>query len=143
MMNALLYGDVSLVTPWQAVGASPSTHDLAGLEGPTKKTFVAAQFFRHIRPGMTRVQITQPRDPGASCVAFRSPSGERVVVVFVNRQEKQVPVSLEVSGAGRTRALAFLTDAARNHSSVDLNPKSLLLPPESVLTLVLQVSQLG
>jgi len=69
LVNSLVQGQASLITPWQAVSREPDEHALSLLSGPTKKTAVATHFFKFLRPGMQRVETSDPDDRFA-VVAF-------------------------------------------------------------------------
>lgn len=136
MMNALLHGEVSLIAPWQCVGQHPSEHDLATPSESTKKTYVAAQFFRHIRPGMQRVHVDQPKNATASCVAFLEFLTNRGVIVVINRGDQPFSLDVQLGDKNRHIESVYVTDASRNHQPLGRESKhSLLIPKSSVVSI--------
>jgi O-glycosyl hydrolase len=137
LMDAFLIGQASLITPWQCVGSSPSVHDLAGVRERTKKSFVSAQFFRHLRPGMQRVHVEQPGDQ-SRCVAFADPGGRRYVVIGVNRGTNTSSLSFLINRRKAQVLGAYGTDSERNCGELAVGEDGRApLPAESVVTWLL------
>jgi glucuronoarabinoxylan endo-1,4-beta-xylanase len=138
-LYALRDGGISLLTPWQTLTRQPDEHGLMSLQGPTKKTYVAMQFWRFIRPGMVRVGLeTGGRLDG---VAFEDPACNTTVVVLLNRGQATAPIYLQLQQKNMASIDAlFITDASRDcaRMSERLYPHTLVIPPEAVVTAVLK-----
>jgi len=132
-MNALLHGEVSLITPWQCVGEPPSLHDLAGVNRLTKKSHITAQFFRHIRPGMRRVHVDQPTNSAASCTAFETSDAKKIAVVLLNRSGMEIPFRFTVDGRSASVSAVYVTNVDMDHQALQA-AETLGLPPESLVT---------
>jgi len=140
LFNSLARGDAALVAPWQVVTGTADTHSLMPLGGPTKKTFVAMQFFRFIRPGMRRVEVVAAA-PGPSVVGFRDPESSALVVVVLNRSPRPTTTRFSVLDGRPYRIRAsYLTDRGHDCSLVERGPAlaSIAVPGEAVLTLLLE-----
>ena len=138
-LNALTEGGVSLLTPWVVVDEVPNAHGLTAITGHTKKTSVAMQYFRFIRPGMVRVGVSGEAGELGS-VAFQDPATGRVVLVLLNRTKAVAPVSLFLADkAGLTVTEAYLTDVTRDCAKMEgwNGEGRVTVPAESLTTLVL------
>lgn len=134
LVNSLVQGHASLITPWQAVSDVPDEHALSLLSGPTKKTAVATHFFKFLRPGMQRVGTSELGDkfPVVACK-----SDSKLVVVVLNRTQTTRSFQLEFEGMSFTDEARFLTDAQRDlaaSSSAELSRFD--APAESIATLI-------
>lgn len=141
-LNGLVDGDVSLMTPWQIFDREPTEHALATLQGPTKKTFVAMQYWRFVRPGMVRIGASDPRGQ-LGVAAFQEPGSNRVVAILLNRSTHGQLVALRLpNGAAWKVREIYLTDATRD--CAELKPVTdtdqLTLPAESIVTLLLDAA---
>lgn len=138
-LYALRDGGVSLLTPWQTFTRQPDEHGLMSLQGATKKTYVAMQFWRFIRPGMVRIGVETGGKLDA--VAFEDVAAETAVVILLNRDQIDKPISLQWSGESLVDLKAvFMTDALRNctQTSGRHSTRVLVIPPEAVVTLILK-----
>lgn len=138
-LYALRDGGVSLLTPWQTLTRQPDEHGLMSLQGPTKKTYVAMQFWRFIRPGMVRIGLETRGMLDA--VAFEDTSAKTTIVVLLNRETTAVPVSLLLSGRPHVDIDAiFITDASQDCANISgrYDSRTLSIAPEAVVTLVLK-----
>jgi O-glycosyl hydrolase len=137
-LNALVDGDASLMTPWQIYDRDPSENGLATLKGPTKKTRVAMQFWRFIRPGMVRVG-TSGVAGSLGAAAFEDPNSDRIVVVVVNRTNQARRLAARLgNGATLTVQQLYVTDATRDCLEIDAKGAAdIVVPAESVSTLLL------
>jgi glucuronoarabinoxylan endo-1,4-beta-xylanase len=138
-LHALRDGGVSLLTPWQTLTRQPDEHGLMSLQGPTKKTYVAMHFWRFIRPGMVRVALETGRQLDA--VAFEDAVAKTTIVVMLNRQRTVVSAALQAPGGRHVEIdTIYITDASRNCKKVSerFDPRTLDIPPEAVVTLVLK-----
>jgi O-glycosyl hydrolase len=142
MLYALRDGNVSLFTTWQAITRDPpDEHGLMTLGGRTKKTYVAMQFWRFIRPGMTR--IAAEISPPLQAVAFEAPGSTTTVVVVLNRTRNNVGLSL-AWGGGIAHAVesVHVTDRFRDCIAISgpHDHRLLQMPPESIVTLTLKAA---
>jgi glucuronoarabinoxylan endo-1,4-beta-xylanase len=139
-LYALRDGGVSLLTTWQTLSRfPPDEHGLMSLRGPTKKTYMAMQFWRFIRPGMVRIGVESGGMLDA--VAFEDSGSDTTVVVFFNLTKNATPASLQLIGRRLVAIDAvFITDESRDCQRVAgwHDPGSLIIPPESVATLLLK-----
>jgi hypothetical protein len=141
-LYALRDGGVSLLTPWQTLTRQPDEHGLMSLRGPTKKTYVAMQFWRFIRPGMVRVAWK----PGASWMPWRSriplvipPSSycstvDRLPLPISLQLQKNNPVNIDAHiHHGRLTEL-------RPRERTGITRTTLAIPPEAVVTVALKIT---
>lgn len=139
-LYALRDGNVSLLTAWQTLTRSPpDAHGLMSLLGPTKKTYVAMQFWRFIRPGMTRVGAEGTT--GVESVAFEDTVAGTTIVVILNRSKHPSPVALVLRRRQKAKIDGvYVTDESRNCARVDgkHDMESLTIPMESIVTVVLK-----
>lgn len=139
-LYALRDGGVSLLTAWQTLTRAPAdANGLMSLHGPTKKTHVAMQFWRFIRPGMVRIAASSIA--GLDTVAFEDARTDTIVIVMLNRNRNPLAVSLGLGPHRNARIEAFFVtdeshDCSRREGTHD--PKALAIPAESVVTLVLK-----
>lgn len=138
-LNALVEGDASLMTPWQIFDRDPSENGLATLKGPTKKTRVAMQYWRFIRPGMVRIG-TSGVGGQLGTAAFEDPISGRIVVVVLNRTHQERPLAVRLDGGvPLTLQQLYVTDATRDCAEISppSDPTEVVIPSESVATLLL------
>jgi O-glycosyl hydrolase len=139
-LYALRDGNVSLLTAWQTLTRSPPDgHGLMSLLGPTKKTYVAMQFWRFIRPGMIRVSADG--NTRLDSVAFEDPASGTTVIVILNRSRHPSPIALMLKRRQRAKIDGlYVTDESRNCARVDGEHDMglLTIPMESVVTVVLK-----
>ncbi|MBN8474899.1 glycoside hydrolase family 30 beta sandwich domain-containing protein [Sulfuritalea sp.] len=144
-LYALRDGGVSLLTAWQTLTRDPlDVNGLMSLRGPTKKTYVAMQFWRFIRPGMVRIDARSNSGPDA--VAFKDFRTGTTVIILLNRNRKSSTVSIHLgSGLNPTIVAFYITDALHDCSRIDAKHdlQSLSIPGESVVTLILGTGSLG
>ena len=137
---ALREGNASLITPWQAVTRDPpSRSGFMSLSQSTKKTSVAIQLWRYLRPGMVRVGV-EGESSDLESVAFEDPASARVVLVILNRAKTAVPVSVVFAPVPMTAQAAYLTDATHDHAPTSdwRRHGTNDLPPESITTVAFQ-----
>jgi O-glycosyl hydrolase len=114
------------------------------LRGPTKKTYVAMQFWRFIRPGMVRIDARS--NAGPDTVAFEDFGTGTTVIVLLNRNRNPSLVALHLASRLKPRRVEFyITDASHDCSRIDGNHdcQSLSIPGESVVTLILGTGSPG
>lgn len=139
-LYALRDGGVSLLTTWQTLTRAPvNANGLMSLRGPTKKTYVAMQFWRFIRPGMVRIAARSIAGPDT--VAFEDARTNTTVIVMLNRNRDPLPVSLDLVSCRNARIEAFyVTDKSHECARIDEGHdlRSLVVPAEAAVTLVLK-----
>lgn len=139
-LYALRDGNVSLLTVWQTLTRPPpDAQGLMSLLGPTKKTYVAMQFWRFIRPGMTRVGTNG--NTRLDSVAFEDAVSGTTVVVLLNRNRHPSPVTLVSKRRQKVRIEeVYVTDESRNCAKVDGQHDYglITIPMESIVTVVLK-----
>ncbi|HUG12084.1 MAG TPA: hypothetical protein VMM36_13780 [Opitutaceae bacterium] len=141
MMTSLTTGNASLIAPWQIAEDEPSTHALSTTEGPTKKSYLAMQYFRFIRPGMVRVEL-KGATKDVLAAGFLEPVSKQVVLVVLNRAAVATDLRVSFAGSESYRIdQLYVTDASRDCAEVSAAAGSALTlsaPPESLLTLRLR-----
>ena len=99
--NSLVRGDAQLVAPWLVSGEPRKSREaLMIYDRPTRKTAVAQQYFRFIRPGATRV-ATSATDPPAIPVrlcAFVHDAEHNATAVVTNPADADVTLQLTWAG---------------------------------------------
>jgi glucuronoarabinoxylan endo-1,4-beta-xylanase len=103
-------------------------------------------FSYFVRPGYVRYDATSLPQKGIRVSAFGSPAGAadgKVVLVMINDNAVDVPVTASISAAGRTltsltpyRTTAGATFEREPAIAVSANAFSISLPPKSITTLV-------
>ena len=137
LLNSLVAGHASLVTPWQFLSEEPDTHALMPVSGPTKKTFVAVHFFRFIRPEMTRVAAEVTGSERVSAGAFVD--AKRSVVVLLNRSSERKHIICAFPGRPSQLRECYVTDRRHNLRTLSGTQLSRIeLPGESIATLVFE-----
>lgn len=139
--NALVHGHASAVVPWQITDMEPTEHPLMVMQTQTKKTQVAKQYFRFIRPGALRVEAT-PSDGPVAASAFFHPVSHTLTIVLINREKTPQAVALRlVAAPGFGTMKAYRTSALDSFRQIG-GPRisgdtvTLTLPAQSVVTLV-------
>lgn len=111
----------------------------------TKLLWTMGNFSRFVRPGMVRIQAEI--DDGLSLVeqatdlqvaAFKDVSSEKMVLVFINHNEKEKEVDLNGIDKSSEQAALYVTDKARSLELVKVKLNSVVIPGRSVSTLVLK-----
>lgn len=134
LMNALGPGHATLVAPWQVVEVEPNEHGLLPISGPTKKTAVAAQFFRSFRPGMRRIRATSS-DPEVQVLAMVEESGpsepRRGALVLISRSGRALRVRVR-SARGQIEVVqAEVTDREHSRAALAIDASATLSAPSS------------
>jgi len=143
LQELLVEGDVSLSLHFSFVMSSSG-----GLaiylpeEARWSPTYTMLKHFQnHIPPGSVRIETRPKRtSDGILSSAFRHPDGERIVCLLVNPGGTSSPVRLE-SPEGALRfdeaRVSSATSGYREMPVTDAGGVSIVLPPESVVTIVL------
>ena len=139
--NALVHGNASAVVPWQLTERTPGHGALMHMRRPTKKTHVARQYWRYVRPGAVRVSAT-PGDSenGVAASAFVHDADATLTIVLVNTAAEARPVALTLPAGLESFETVVRTDADDSFKpqptvSIEANAASLTLPGHSVTTL--------
>lgn len=140
MMASLTVGRASLVAPWQVLDSKENTHALMGLNGPTKKTFTAMQYWRFIRPGMVRIGASGATDK-LMAAAFADSGSKKIVLVVLNRNSSAETLRVRENRGDTLRVNeSYVTDATHNCAKVSEQPatnEGIQIPGQSVVTLLL------
>ena len=138
--NGLVAGSFSAYLPWQIVDAKPTTHCLSTLAGPTKKTYAAMHYFKHIRPGAVRL-ATVPAFGEIMVSAYAHKNNRTLTVVAINASRRDQAVRVRFAGLRRLGAFStWRTTATESIKALPATPvrqnvASLRLPAESIVTL--------
>jgi len=133
---------------WWLVNSNDSTP--AGLISTANKPTYFGIGMKHfsyfVRPGYVRYDTTAVPQAGVRVSAFGTPAGaadSKVVIVLVNENAVDVPLTASVNAAGRTltsltpyRTTAGATFEHENAVPVSANAFSISLPAKSITTLV-------
>lgn len=133
---------------WWLVNSNDSTP--AGLISTANKPTYFGIGMKHfsyfVRPGYVRYDTTAVPQPGVRMSAFGSPAGaadNKVVIVLVNENAVDVPLTASVNAAGRTltsltpyRTTAGATFEQETTVPVSATAFSISLPAKSITTLV-------
>jgi len=76
----------------------------------TKRLWVEGNYARFIRPGYQRVATSGSAPSGVLLSAYTSPTDGTVVVVAVNNNVADTPISFFVSGAAPCMLTPYITD---------------------------------
>ncbi len=140
---ALTRANVSLFTGWQLTSnpGRASEHDFMDWDQPTKKTYTAMHFWRHIRPGAVRVEVEVEESSGLLASAYvHDRRGERVLVVL-NPQAEDRTIQLDWPESGGGSWQAFQTSERLSHEAVVVQAAAngtleLTLPGHSITTVI-------
>jgi hypothetical protein len=127
--------------PWQFMDVAATEHALTTKAGPTKKTAVAAHFFRLLRPGMRRV-VAEASGTAVQAVAFEDTTKKSLTLVLLNRTDQAVRTTWRGRRASErlTAREVFVTDREHSFARLDVPAKGgLVLPQRSISTVVLSL----
>ncbi|MEA3365773.1 MAG: glycoside hydrolase, partial [Candidatus Hydrogenedentes bacterium] len=110
---------------------------------PSKLLWVFGNYSRFVRPGFKRIELTGADDIyGLLGSAYKSPSGDEIVLVFINMAEMEKTVSLRLKGLPEGTAVKSFTphvtseqDDLKAYPPVNADAKY-IVPPRSAVTLV-------
>jgi O-glycosyl hydrolase len=107
---------------------------------PTKAFWAFGNFSRFVRPGFTRIKVTNPDErDGMMVSAYKSPDGKTIVVVVVNGAETEKSLAVELEGNSfrldREALQIYQTDRTHNLQLSSISDK-LIAPPRSITTVV-------
>ena len=138
--NGLVAGDFAAFLPWQIVEKTATTHALATVAGPTKKTYAAMHYYKFIRPGAIRLG-TNPAFGPVMVSAYLHPKNKTLTVVAINTTDQPQTVNIKLNGLRNVGPLkAWRTSATEDLKPVEAVPvkggKAVLeMPAESIVTL--------
>jgi hypothetical protein len=135
--NALVYGNASAWLFWSFTASRESeAFGLVVDNEPTSRFDVSKQFYRFIRHGAVRVDVSSS-DPDVPCAAFKNEREGTLAVLLINKGG--VPKAMRISGAGVPASFTSYTTTDKRHCEAGpaIGPEGLILiPPSSVTTLV-------
>jgi glucuronoarabinoxylan endo-1,4-beta-xylanase len=136
--GSLVGGNASAFVPWQISEREPSTHGLMVGERFSKKSNVARQYFRFVRPGDVRVTANCP-DRRLRVSAFLAPAKDRLSLVLANSARDSISVRLALGDFSVGSIQATRTSRDEDFAAID-PPRgaadAIELPAESITTLV-------
>jgi glucuronoarabinoxylan endo-1,4-beta-xylanase len=134
---ALRYGNASAWVWWQGSELDgPSEYGLmGGAERLSKRYFVSKQFYRYIRPGARRIEVTSDDDE-VLVVGFDHPEMGALTLVVINVGEQEKSVTLQGPALPADFA-AFRSSATEDCEALGtVGGDAIVLPARSVTTLV-------
>jgi O-glycosyl hydrolase len=136
--NNLVFGNASMVVPWQIVETKADEHAQMLLTGYTKKSHATMHYTRFIRPGATRVQA-EPAQGAVMASAFTHPR-HGTTIVIVNPRAAALTIKLSVSGKAPSSLKMWRTSATENVKEVPAPTRNgsdweFVLPGNSIVTL--------
>jgi glucuronoarabinoxylan endo-1,4-beta-xylanase len=140
----LVQGNVNAWHHWQFIGADPYPYSgLADGKDLTRRAWVLGNWSRFVRPGFVRVEAAPSPQHGVSASAFSDPATSRLVIVFVNTGDVDLPQAVSIANGELPASFAVWTtsDALALEQSGSLIVSSggtftATLPARSVTTLV-------
>jgi hypothetical protein len=109
----------------------------------SKMLWAVGNYSRFIRPGMQRIEVTTPSEE-IYVSAFKRPSNDTVVLVFVNPslQNKSIALTGKQLRTGR-QVTTYTTDKTASLKKESVMDGQLVIPAESIVTVVLNKENLG
>jgi O-glycosyl hydrolase len=136
--TAIKFGNVSAWLFWSISTTNLDDYSLMNSTGSkSKRYYVSKNFYKYIRPGASRIDITTPDESGVYPLAFQNAAANTSTIVFIN-DNKETARAVKLSGTGIATNYKMLTTTADNDAkdagAVNGND-IILLPPKSVVTL--------
>jgi O-glycosyl hydrolase len=136
--TAIKFGNVSAWLFWSISTTNLDDYSLMNSTGSkSKRYYVSKNFYKYIRPGASRIDITAPDESGVYPLAFQNAAANTSTIVFIN-DNKETARAVKLSGTGIATNYKMLTTTADNDAkdagAVNGND-IILLPPKSVVTL--------
>ncbi|RXK83984.1 xylanase [Filimonas effusa] len=100
----------------------------------SKMLWVLGNYSRFVRPGMKRIETTSNTD-NIYVSGFANTTGNKMVLVIINPGTEAIQASW--TGNAGTGTVAYVTDVANRLKKQSLAAASMLLPAESVVTIVI------
>lgn len=109
----------------------------------SKMLWAVGNYSRFIRPGMRRIEVTNPSQD-LYISAFKQPRTDTVVLVFVNPTLQNKPIALagKESRGGRP-VTTYTTDRSANLKRETIMEDQLIIPAESIVTVILKNEIMG
>jgi O-glycosyl hydrolase len=135
---ALKFGNISAWVWWQGseIGDINEYNLMDGENNPSKRYYVSKQFYRYIRPGAKRVDLTYPESGNVVGSAYYHSEMDSFTIVAINNTKDQVKLNLVGENLPGTFD-SYTTTATKNtvlDNNVDFS--DIILPPSSIVTLV-------
>ncbi len=134
MYLALRFGEISAWVYWSISGEPGSEYALMANGEPTVLYYISKQFYRYVRPGSTRIECAGD-DAAVLPLGFQNPGEGSMTLVLVNTATEEKSVELVVPG-GPDEFSIFRTSSTENSVAAGTIERNLILPPQSVTTLV-------
>ncbi|GEO11903.1 hypothetical protein SAE01_43990 [Segetibacter aerophilus] len=138
MYTAIRFGNVSAWLFWSLSTTTLDDYSLMNSAGvKSKRYYVSKNFYRYIRPGAVRIDITAPEESKVYALAFQNTAQNSKTVVLIN-DNKETSKAVRLSGAALPANFKMYVttadDDTKDAGSVNTTD-IVLLPPNSVVTL--------
>lgn len=138
MYTAIRFGNVSAWVFWSISTSTLDEYSLMSSAGEkSKRYFISKNFYRYIRPGAIRSEITAPEGSGIYPLYFKKAQNNESTIVFIN-DNKETARAVKLTGTGLPQNFKMIvTSATDNAREVGLvnSTDVLLIPANSVVTL--------
>jgi O-glycosyl hydrolase len=138
MYTAIRFGNVSAWVFWSLSTTTLDAYSLMNSAGAkSKRYYVSKNFYRYIRPGAVRTEVTAPDGSGIYPLAFENTARNEHTIVFIN-DNKETSKAVKLSGSGLAPTYKmYVTSADENtrDAGVVNSTDIVLLPANSVVTL--------
>jgi glucuronoarabinoxylan endo-1,4-beta-xylanase len=122
--DALTVGEMNAWCFWWYNGGSGTNEGLLLNGQDTKRHYTFGNYTKYVRPGMTRVTITGEIPTNVLLTAFKG-SGNKVVVVAINKGSSSATVPISISGGTAPASMTpIVTSANENWASKTAVPVS-------------------
>jgi glucuronoarabinoxylan endo-1,4-beta-xylanase len=114
--DAITTGGVSAWHYWWLIGLNGDNEGLIGSNGSTtitKRLYTMGNFSRFVRPGFVVVGTTGA-PAGVYITAYQNPSTGAFVIVAINQNGSDVPVSVTLNGVSATSVTPWVTSGSLN-----------------------------
>jgi glucuronoarabinoxylan endo-1,4-beta-xylanase len=114
--DALVTGGVSAWHYWWLIGLNTDDEGLIGYSGNTtitKRLYAVGNFSKFVRPGYMMVGVSSAT-PNVSVSAFKNPSTGDFVVVAINQNGADTPITLTLNGLTATSVTPWVTSSTLN-----------------------------
>jgi O-glycosyl hydrolase len=137
MFTAIKYGNVSAWVFWSLSGTTLDAYTLMSSSGEKSKRYhVSKNFYKYIRPGAIRADVTAPEGTNVYPLAFQHGTENSTTLVLINDATSGKPIRITGSGLP-VQFNMYSTTADDNAKEMGLvnSADVLLLPANSVVTL--------
>jgi len=137
MYTAMKYGKVSAWLFWTFSGAQIDPYYLMNTAGQkSKRYFSSKNFYRYVRPGAQRIDISDDAAHKLFALAFINDATHEQTIIIINDQESDR--AIQVTGTGLQSA-AIVYRTSENEDALDKGTanigEGLIVPAKSVVTL--------